>query len=113
MATPTTTPKEPVAQVTSGDNASPGWSNQPEGSVQPELSSVLAHLEADRVTRQIELTKSEERFNRLEEWLGRLAGGLSRPHVEGTGGRTMQGQHTGGTEAGRKASVTAVDALLF
>ena len=81
MVPPTTTPNP--AQVNSSDNASPVWSDQPQGSEQTVLASVLAHLEADRATRLQELSKSEERFKRLEEWLGRLAGGIDRPHVEG------------------------------
>jgi hypothetical protein len=93
MVPPTTTPNETEALVNPSGNASPGWSNQPQSSEQPELASVLAHLEADRMTRQQELTKSEERFNRLEEWLGRLAGGLSRPYIEGSGGRPLPEQH--------------------
>ena len=121
MAPPTTTPSAPLpaenvdAQMP-GDQESPSGQVRPSGSNTsigmaedpglPVLASVLELLKVDRLSRQQELSKSDERFNRLEEWLGRLTtGDVSRPHVVGSGGRAVPSQHGIGASLLQRSSL--------
>ena len=45
-----------------------------EGSGLPELASLLAELQADRLSRQAERSRSDDRLARLEEWMARVSG---------------------------------------
>ena len=84
------------------DNASPGWSTQiipgaalsresaqaypsgpvrrvaEEGSVLPELATLLAELQVDRLSRQEESARSQERFAMIERWMRSQNGGQDR-----------------------------------
>ena len=45
-----------------------------EGSGLPELASLLAELQADRLSRQVEQSKSDDRLARIEDWMARYTG---------------------------------------
>ena len=59
-----------------------------EGSGLPELASLLAELQADRLSRLAEHAKSEDRLAKIEDWMARMSGesGLNdgRPRVDST-----------------------------
>ena len=71
---------------------SPGWSTEVQRAVHPtgdpssvgsvSLAAILAEMQADRVSRQVESARSQERLDRLEDWLRQMSG------RSGEGGRT-------------------------
>ena len=50
----------------------------PISAVSAALAALLAEIKADRESRQLESTRSEERFDRLEDWVRKKDGGSSR-----------------------------------
>ena len=75
-------------------SGSPGWSAQghpsgpverspADGSVFPELASLISELKADRLSRREERAESEDRLGRIEEWIGRISGGSGKDGIPG------------------------------
>jgi len=76
-----TVPQATHTEGSATNTAGPMWSTQvhpsgadpgvgmAEGTGLPALASLLQELQADRLARQAEATRSEQRLQRLEEWL--------------------------------------------
>ena len=92
-------PRDETVILPPAGDVSPGWSAQaqrpsdafPVGSAQnqdvdlPVLASLLAEMKADRLSRQEEYTRSKDRLERIEEWMGMMSSGSGegqgRPRV--------------------------------